>query len=478
MHFKFLSVNRKNGFNKIDFLILLFCAPFWGMLILLACEAGLAALTTALIIQAGHDLANGSFIVSDFLWIVLAQSASYLIGASSWIFAEQAGFGAYGRYILLFNRTNRGKTDVLRALSVRESAEPFITNEVFHIIFEFIYELEADLKLFLGLLFNIGVLGYTLDGGLPWVYASVFALLLGMQWVLRRPIANAYLKQQSDTNRMTAHTYQAWNNIFAGNRYNFRIWHAGFKDRLRIALRSTIRAILAREGLAAVGGVVALGIVFTYLAVIVASVTENTSLLITLATTLPRQIEMSSNVHRLASGWNDLLAIWTRIGGACKAMDPHADSSIEHRIQFDRLHIFHVGNRIFCQQLEDLIFYIQTIKSGRIELRGFNGAGKSSLLTALKRALGSKAYFLPHSDKLTFAYINQEEEKFDYSSGETQLYALKEITEHSNCQVYLLDEWDANLDMENRAKAELYIEALADRAVVVEISHRDSEYGN
>jgi len=39
--------------------------------------------------------------------------------------------------------------------------------------------------------------------------------------------------------------------------------------------------------------------------------------------------------------------------------------------------------------------------------------------------------------------------------------------------VYLLDEWDANLDAKNRASAEALVAQLAARAVVVEISHRD-----
>ena len=59
------------------------------------------------------------------------------------------------------------------------------------------------------------------------------------------------------------------------------------------------------------------------------------------------------------------------------------------------------------------------------------------------------------------------------SSGERQLKSLQEIAECSRAQVYLLDEWDANLDPKNRAAAEALVSQLAARAVVVEISHRD-----
>ena len=234
-------------YRNLDFVRFLLCRPFYVMLFFLVIEAALAAATTALIIKAGHDVADQEFLISDFVWIVLAQSASYVVGATSWIFAERAGFGAYGRYMLRFARDNRHQPALLGDKARREQVEPFLTNETFQIFFELVYELEADLKLFFGLIFNAIVLGYAIDAGLPVVYAVVFVALLALQYLVRRPVAGAYLAQQRTSNRMTAHTYTAWDNITAGNRYNYRLWHAGFKQRLREALHAQIRAILARE---------------------------------------------------------------------------------------------------------------------------------------------------------------------------------------------------------------------------------------
>jgi chromosome segregation ATPase len=50
---------------------------------------------------------------------------------------------------------------------------------------------------------------------------------------------------------------------------------------------------------------------------------------------------------------------------------------------------------------------------------------------------------------------------------------LQEIVEHTDASIYLLDEWDANLDLTNRATAEELVEQLSRRARVVEISHRE-----
>lgn len=474
------------SYHKRDFLRFLMCAPFFWMLAFLVVEAALAAATTALIIKAGRDVAQEEFLISDFVWIVVAQSASYVVGATSWVFAERAGFGAFGRYMLRFARDNRGQASLLADKDQREHVEPFLTNETFHILFELIYELEADLKLFFGLIFNAVVLGVAIDAGLPVVYAAVFAALLGLQWLVRRPVAAAYLGQQRNTNRMTAHTYTAWDNIVSGNRYNYRLWHAGFKQRLREALGATIRAILARQGLAAVSGIFALVAVFTYLAMVAARDVSDTALLVALAATLPRQIELSTDVHGLASGWNDLLAIWTRIGGACEAMRPEPDAGFEARIQFDGLQLLRGGEVLPCASVEEAVGQVAALGSGRVLVRGRNGAGKSTLLAALKVRLGSRAFYWPTTDRLVFDFsrkdIEAAEDEADggepvlpagFSSGERQLRSLEEIARRTQAGVYLLDEWDANLDARNRAQAEALVQQMAQRAVVVEISHRD-----
>jgi chromosome segregation ATPase len=44
---------------------------------------------------------------------------------------------------------------------------------------------------------------------------------------------------------------------------------------------------------------------------------------------------------------------------------------------------------------------------------------------------------------------------------------------HTDARIYLLDEWDANLDQANRSAADALVDQLARRARVVEISHRD-----
>ena len=463
------------------------------MIALMVVEAMLAAATTWLVINAGQKVATGHFLIGDLIWILTTQSASYVVGVISWVFAERAGYRGFGKFMLRFARENRGKVKLFGDKPAREKVEPFLTGETFQCFFNVMYELEFALKLFLGLVFNSIVLGAEIDVSLPFAYVGAFAVLLLMQWVLQKPIATAYLENQRMNNRITAQGYTAWDNVFSGNGYNLRLWLGGFKLRLREGLTAQIRAIVAREGMSAMSGIVSLAIVFATVTVVALHNVGNTALLVGLATTLPRQIELTYELHLLASGWNDFIAIWTRFGGVAANMLPDPDPEFDERIHFDRL-VLHEGEGAnVVSSIGDALRIALAQPTGRVNVRGGNGSGKSSLLAALKTELRRRAYYWPTTDRLAFKFAGGEvpvevegddddevvvvadplHKKLGFSSGELQLKSLEEIVRATDAQVYLLDEWDANLDAANKAKADELVNTLAARARVVEISHRD-----
>jgi ABC-type multidrug transport system fused ATPase/permease subunit len=444
-----------------------------------------------LVIKAGRDVADDEFLVADLLWILAAQSASYVAGAVSWVFAERAGFRCYSRYMLRFARDNKDESKLLHDKAAREQAEPFLTGTTFNNVFNLMYEIEAQLKLLLGVLFNSIVLGLEIDVRLSIAYAVVFTLLMMLQWSLRGRVAYLYLDNQRQNNRVVSHGYTAWDNVFAGNRYNLRLWIAGFKTRIRDCLRAQIAAIMAREGLSAAGGIIGLTVVFATMTYVATQYAGDTATLIALAATLPRQIEMTNNVHELASGWNDVIAVWTRIGDVVDNMHPAADPHFNKRIKFDRLLLRSGDHAKVTHSVEEALRLVDAEPTGRINVRGGNGSGKSTLLAALKAEIKNRAYYWPTTERLAFdfavrAQLDEPELDEDgevlqhvgvkrpgFSSGERQLKSLQEIVTHTDARIYLLDEWDANLDQANRSAADALVDQLARRARVVEISHRD-----
>lgn len=481
-------------FRPREFFRFLIGPALLAMLAMILIQEFCSAATTWLIIRVARDITEETVSAGDFGWIILAQTVSYLASAVSWIFAERAGFGAYSRYMLHFARQNRFRTALLGDGTAREQTEPFLTSETFHVCFELIFTLQFHLRLFFQLLFNSLVLGFAIDAGLPMAFAAAFVVLALLQWILRKPLAAAYLHNQRMTNRMTARTYNAWDNIFSGNRYNFALWHRDFRQRVSQALAAQIRAILLREGWSAVSGLIALVLVLSTTAWIAVQDSGNTVLLIALAATLPRQIEMTLDMHQLTAGFTDLLAVWTRIKGVCAHLHPLPDGGFIERIGFGRIVLKEDDNEHTCTSLADAMQHALAATNGRVTVRGGNGSGKSTLLAALKARMHGQAYYWPTHDRLAFAFnistggiateesaddpdeISAAEEaaqKTGYSSGERQLQVLREIIANTAYPLYLLDEWDANLDATNRAAAVELIEELARRARVIEVSHRD-----
>jgi hypothetical protein len=484
---------QQKEISRIELARYLICPSLFVMLILMIAEAMLTATTTWLVINAGRKVASGHFLLNDLIWILSAQSTSYVAGVISWIFAERAGYRGFGQFMLRFARENRDKVKLFGDKPSREQVEPFLTGEAFQCFFSLIYELEFTLKLFLGLVFNALVLGTEIDLSLPFAYIGAFGALLLMQWTLQKPIARTYLENQRMNNRVTAQGYTAWDNIFSGNGYNLRLWLAGFKTRLREALTAQIRAIVAREGMSAMSGIVSLAIVFATTSVVAVHNAGNMALLIALATTLPRQIEMTYELHLLASGWNDFISIWTRFGGVAANMLPQPAATFDERIKFDRLVLREGEQANVVSSVNDALRIVAAQPTGRVTIRGGNGTGKSSLLASLKTEMRRRAFYWPPSDRLAFKFAggvvpveveggpdgetivvaDSMDKKLGFSTGERQLKSLEEIVNATDAQVYLLDEWDANLDAANKAKADALVDTLAARARVVEISHRD-----
>ena len=94
---------------------------------------------------------------------------------------------------------------------------------------------------------------------------------------------------------------------------------------------------MTKEGLSAASGIVGLAIVFAAMAYIAVHNASNLEVMIALAATLPRQIEMTHDIHTFTSGWNELLASWARMTGVADNMHPEADADFDARMKLDRL---------------------------------------------------------------------------------------------------------------------------------------------
>ena len=110
---------RRQEISRLELAGYLLCPALFVMVVLMVVEAMLAAATTWLVINAAFKVANGYFLLNDLIWILTAQSASYVAGVISWIFAERAGYRGFGQFMLRFARENQGKVKLFRDTMAR-----------------------------------------------------------------------------------------------------------------------------------------------------------------------------------------------------------------------------------------------------------------------------------------------------------------------------------------------------------------------
>jgi hypothetical protein len=315
-----------------------------------------------------------------------------------------------------------------------------------------------------------------------------------MQWALQKPIARTYLENQRMNNRVTAQGYTAWDNVFSGNGYNLRLWLGGFKSRLREALVAQVRAIVAREGMSAMSGIVSLAIVFATITVVAVHNVGDT----VAADRAGDDVAAADRDDlRTASARQPAGTISSPSGRASAASPPICCRS-------RRRHSTTASSSTgwCCAKARTPTWCRRSVRCAAHRAGAADRPHQCPRRQRRRQILAAgepqdrdaaRAFYWPASDRLAFKFAGDVDagrrrgamttircrgrgtmdKKLGFSTGERQLKSLEEIVNSTDARVYLLDEWDANLDAANKAKADALVDSLAARARVVEISHRD-----
>ena len=270
----------------------------------------------------------------------------------------------------------------------------------------------------------------------------------------------------------------SWDNILLGNEYNFKLWVDKTSQRLGNCLQRNLELERFNQILAIfvsmMTSIPSLCVVayYTYIH------QNDRAHLSSFIVTLPILFIILSYTYQtlnLAFKWTMHRSKLTTIYRAIQSSNNIESPPMEEKVQWAKLSMTQSSNGQksgVCMAIPHIIknkddIINQTMKSGRFTIRGENGTGKSTALMLVKKALSEKSYFLPAHHQLSFS-----SDTHGSSTGEALRQRLTEILENVHADVLLLDEWDANLDKENREKLSNLIDALSEKKCVIEVRHR------
>ena len=180
---------------------------------------------------------------------------------------------------------------------------------------------------------------------------------------------------------------------------------------------------------------------------------------------LPRTLQLFQNVHTANMYAGQFILIKGKLMNLERFTERLETQDFKQQIYENEIEI---QDQIYRHKLtvQGLLQRIEAMSSaprGRFLITGCNGSGKSSLLRVMK-ALLQEAVLLGPGIQLAPHEIRG-------STGESQIEMI-EMFMQQKVKVFLLDEWDANLDMMNTNTIDARLNDLAQDALIVEVRHK------
>lgn len=259
-------------------------------------------------------------------------------------------------------------------------------------------------------------------------------------------------------------------NVFLGNSYNYRNWRRSLTRKMGKSMLSQQGAVKFREMIAIAASLA------TYLPCLALAFwiswqsghrQEVTGKLIVLLPRLALVLSYTYYMVFLLSQWQSYSARLLVIGAVEKPHPERTRDQLSARITWKNIEWSQgVEDPLTLKSWEEIEPLLQR-STGRITLRGKNGSGKSTLLLLLKLVFAERSFLLPAQHHLRFRFRAKTR-----STGEHFIAQIEEISQQLTGQIFLLDEWDANLDAHNMQRISQRIDQLAEENTVIEVRHR------
>jgi ABC-type bacteriocin/lantibiotic exporter with double-glycine peptidase domain len=346
---------------------------------------------------------------------------------------------------------------------LRETVESVSARNSFMAIKDYLTFIHGFVGFFLNSALSMIVLSVLLPGHLFTGYIISLVISVTLILLLRGTVGRHSTRTEKAFIAYSESLSRIWDNCALGNHYNFNLWQSSRDRRARQYYRQSNRLqLLKQSGNLALATAALLPTIYLISKAIDRTTAEPT-LVAAIIVNLTRVFHILSSLSALVYQLLDFSAMNSRL-----------------RLMFDTERRLSepldlpdtpcgeiVVNGAPVHDYDSVTMSVRSSLHGRFTVRGANGAGKSTLLQVLKRALADEAVLLPAQH----GKLEWQHELKALSTGQKTLAQLQEISNHAGVKYLLLDEWDANLDSDNRRAISDMLDLLGQSKVIVEIRH-------
>lgn len=427
----------------------------------------LVAVSTLSIVRLIEHLAQDGYL-SVFYTVLFVASLIlvYAPAAFSHVYLKKFQFSSFENYISKFSDKNKGKRTFAHQ-RYKNQYESWITNEsyiVFNDASLFLYEIFST---FLNSIINVLVIAWLLDLQLLIGYGVAFSALYLSNIFFKGIIEKASTQVQNSRKIMSNSLLSAWDNVLIGNDYNLKNWKSKFHELIGVLEKDSVIYVIKRFLISIFTIVVALAVIGFFVGKYIFDNSNNVAALSAMVVTFPRQIQIIQSIFTFFAQTLEWHGIKMKLNGLDTPINLETSKAIDQYCNLSDLEFIYSEQPMQCSEVSHLLLNLKSIENGRITIRGKNGAGKSTILSFLAENLDHEAFYLPTKSNLIF-----NENLSDSSDGEKIIQIIDELQTINLPKYVFLDEWDANLDLENIKILDRKIANLAKDRIIVEVRHR------
>lgn len=417
------------------------------------------------LIEIGKNLTLGRINWTPWGIFTLSLILVYIPGIIYLVFGQKAKNYSLDKLIKKILMPYQDRASLFGNPAVEKGLKPWLTSESYQVIddtFSYFFSITATI---LNVMISILAIGVGIGKQYIFAYLIGVVLVTVFSKLTNKKIHNLSKSMQGEKDNLVHHLSETFPNIILGNQINKNTWKNKYAYLWKNFDSSSVKMYFKVNILSSFSMIFLL---LPVIAIVIFDIKFNFQIATIgmLGATLPRQVQLIQSIYNLIYDLNMISSVIGRLETLSTLSVDVEDS--KKLIKFDKIQLMDtkINEPIMFNDFNGAYNYLAKDKD-RYTIRGGNGVGKSILLRSIKEKLGDEAFYLPvENSSLQFDDISKK-----LSSGQRIKEILMKVKNSKKLKYLLLDEWDANLDFENKKILSNMLDELKNEISIIEVRH-------